>query len=341
MAYIRKVKGGYRAEVQRRGRRVSATRATKAEAQAWALAEEAAIVAGTRGEYPARTLADAVERYRREVTDRKARRSSAVAKADGLRFDAWLRDFPALAAKVLSEITTDDLARWRDARLRVVSESSVLREAQQFRPVWSLAIDEWGWAGKSPWKGLRLPGKGHARSRATSWREVRVLLRSAGVSPRVAPASPQQEAAWAYLVALHTALRSGEVLSLARSRVDLRRRVLRLPRHKTDKAVGERLVPFTRRAARALQVLDDAAAAAGRDAYFTVSDQSRDVLWRKLRDRVMIAGLRFHDSRAAALTWLAKRYDVMTLAKISGHVDINELFNSYYRETAQQVAARL
>lgn len=252
-----------------------------------------------------------------------------------------MRDFPALAGKVLHEITTDDLARWRDARLALVSESSVLRELQQLRPIWGLAIDEWMWAGKNPWKGLRLPRKGHARRRSTMWAEVRLLVRSVGYTRLLPPLSPQQQAVWAYMVALHTALRSAEVLRLSRSTVDLERRVYRLPRHKTDGAVGERLVPFTRRAARLLRVLDDAAAAGGRDEYFTISDASRDVLWRKVRDRVMISGLRFHDSRAAALTWLAKRYDVMTLAKISGHVDINELYHSYYRESAQDIAARL
>lgn len=341
MAYLRKVRNGWRAEVERAGVRVSATRATKAEAQAWAVAEEAAILAGARGEYPRKTLADAVERYRREVTDKKAKTRPGVARADNLRFDAWLRDFPDLAAKVFHEITTEDLARWRDKRLQEVSESSVLRELQQFRPIWALAIDEWKWAGKSPWKGLRLPRKGHARRRSTMWPEVRRLVRSAGYTRALPPQSPQQEAVWSYMVALHTALRSAEVLRMSRSTVDLAKRVYRLPRHKTDGAVGERLVPFTRRAARLLQVLDAAAAAAGRDEYFTIGDQSRDVLWRKVRDRVMIEGLRFHDSRAAALTWLAKRYDVMTLAKISGHVDINELFHTYYRESAQDIAARL
>jgi integrase len=100
-------------------------------------------------------------------------------------------------------------------------------------------------------------------------------------------------------------------------------------------------VPLTRRAVRLLRVLDAAAEAAGRDAYWTISDASRDTLYRKLRDRVMVEGLRFHDLRATALTWLSKRVDVMTLARISGHVDINELFNTYYRESAEDIAARL
>lgn len=341
MAYLRKVKNGWRAEVERAGVRMSATRPTKAEAQAWAVAEEAAILAGARGEYPRKTLADAVERYRREVTDKKARARPGVARADNLRFDAWLRDFPGLAGKVFCDITTEDLARWRDQRLQDVSESSVLRELQQFRPIWTRAINEWRWAGKSPWTGLSLPRKGHARCRSTVWREVRLLVRSGGYTRLVPPQSPQQQAVWVYMVALHTSLRSAEVLRMSRSTVDLARRVYRLARHKTDGAVGERMVPFTPRAARVLRVLDAAAAAAGRDEYFTISDASRDVLWRKLRDRMMIVDLHFHDSRAAALTWLSKRYDVMTLAKISGHTDINELYNTYYRESAQDIAARL
>lgn len=338
MAYIHKITGGWRAQIQRKGVRTSMTFQTKAAAQQWAAAEESAIMAGARGQYPDRTLTDAVERYRKEVTDKKG---ATVARADHLRFDAWLRDFPELAHKVFHQITAEDIAAWMAKRLTQVSESSVLREAQQFRPIWGLAIDQWIWAGKSPWKGVKLPAKGHARTRLPTWQEVRLMVRSAGYVTGMAPTSPQGESMWAFMVSLHTALRSGEVLRMARSNVDLDRRVYRLDAHKTDAHVGVRHVPFTKRAAKLLRVLDDAAKKAGRDAYFTVSDGSRDTLWRKVRDRVMVSELHFHDSRAAALTWLAKRYDVMTLAKISGHTDINQLFDAYYRESASDIAARL
>ena len=338
MAYLRKVKNGWRAEVERAGVRRTATRPTKAEAQAWAVAEEAAILSGARGEYPRRTLAEAVERYRREVTDSK---TASTSRADNLRFDAWLRDFPELANKVLHEITADDLANWRDARLKQVSGSSVLREAQQYRPVWTIAVKQWKWAPKSPWQEIRLPAKAHARRRTGGWTEIRRMLRSAGASPRVSPSTPQQQAAWAMLVALHTAMRSGEILRMSRSTVDLKRKVYELPKHKTEALIGARRVPLTSRAVRLLRVLEAQAQREGRDAYFTISDASRDVLYRKLRDRTMIEGLRFHDLRATALTLLSKRVDVMTLARISGHVDINELFNTYYRETAEDIAARI
>lgn len=338
MASFEKRASGWRAQVQKLGVRRSMVFPTKAEAQDWAARIEAEIRAGSLGQYPIKTLAEAVERYRREITDKKPK---GVARADQLRFDAWLRDFPALASKLLSEITAADLAAWRDARLKQVSESSVLREAQQFRPIWTLAIDEWQWAGKSPWKGVRLPQKGHARDRGTRWQEVKRLVRSVGYRQDAAPVSPQQEVMWVYMIALHTAMRSGEILKMTRASVDLSRRVYRLDQHKTQQAVGVRHVPLPRRVAKLLQVLDARAAQEGREHYFTISDQSRDVLWRKVRDRLRIEGLNFHDSRAAALTWLAKRVDVMTLAKISGHVDINQLFSAYYREAPADIAARL
>lgn len=338
MASFRRVANGWRAEVVRRGVRRSCTFATKAEAQDWAAREEAAILAGARGEFPPRTLAEAIDRYIREVTSKKPR---DVSRADLLRFAAFQRDFPDLAGKVLHQITAADLSAWKLARLERVSPSSVLREAQQLRPVWTLARREWRWTGASPWPDVKLPKKGHARTRRETWQEVRLLLRSVGYSRDVAPVRPQQQAVWAHMVALHTGLRSAEILRMSRSKVDLRRRTYRLGRHKTDGVVGARVVPFTPRAARLLAVLDAAAAAAGRDAYFTISDASRDTQFRKVRDRLMIEGLRFHDTRATALTLLARRYDVMTLARISGHKDINELYNTYYRESAEDVAARL
>ena len=65
-----------------------------------------------------------------------------------------------------------------------------------------------------------------------------------------------------------------------------------------------------------------------------------DALFRKARDRLLIKDLHFHDSRAEALTRLSRKVDVLTLAKISGHKDLR-ILQGYYRETAEQIAARL
>lgn len=56
----------------------------------------------------------------------------------------------------------------------------------------------------------------------------------------------------------------------------------------------------------------------------------------------MVSDLHFHDTRRTALTRLAGKVDVMTLAKISGHRNLRILMNStYYAPDMGEVAALL
>lgn len=337
MAYYRKTKTGVRVQIERGGVRMSKVLPTKAAAVAWATQEEAKIISGAAGGWPAYTLGDAFDRYEREVSKHKR-----GYRAEALRFAAWRREFADLVAKPMHKITPADIGQWRDARRALVSDSSVVREAAQLRNVWTVAAGEWGWCPEpTPWSKVKLPAKAHARTRQSSWVEVKRIVRHMGYTTGKAPATPQQQVAWAYMVAHHTAMRAGEVLSLKRSTVDLAKRVATLHSHKTLEREGVRFVPFTRKAARVLAVLDAAARGNGRDAYFTISGQSLDALFRKVRDRLLIDDLHFHDSRAAALTRLSKRMDVLRLSRISGHRDLNQLLSAYYRETAADVAASI
>lgn len=61
---------------------------------------------------------------------------------------------------------------------------------------------------------------------------------------------------------------------------------------------------------------------------------------RLTRDN-LVTGKTFHDARASALTWLARRVDVLVLARISGHRDISLLHRVYYRATAAELAKDL
>ncbi len=107
---------------------------------------------------------------------------------------------------------------------------------------------------------------------------------------------------------------------------DPARRVVTLASTKT----GRRLIPVGRVAGKLLQ----------RPA-FVVGANEASTLFAKLTRQLCIDGLTFHDARATALTLLAKKVNVLTLAKISGHRDANLLLNVYYRETAADIAARL
>jgi integrase len=327
MASIGRHRGGYRAQVYVRGQRASRILRTMREAQAWAAAKEAELEETPAGRH---TLRDLVERYQREVIARKK-----GGQHEDRQATAMLRDFPRLADKKLADLDTPDLAEWRDARLRKVSDATVLRQLSWLRHALRLAREEWRWMSHDPLKGMRIPRQPAPRVRRVSPREVRALCRNLGYRPGRAPQTRNQEVALAFLVALRSAMRAGEILSLGRGNLNLARRVASVA-HKTQHLTGRpREVPLTRAAVRLLRPVAD------RERCFSISSAVLDALFRKARDRLMIEDLHFHDTRAEALTRLARKVDVLTLAKISGHKDLRILQNAYYRETAAEIAARL
>lgn len=340
MAYYRKLPSGrWRAEVERNGQRVSQGGfPTKGAAIAWATGRESDMLAGKRGQWPRKTLEQALDRYELEVSPQKG---SYV--FEQRRFAALKRDHAWLVSKLFVEVSTDDLARLRDARLKVVKEATVRREFNTLSNVWTVAGEEWKWCPKeSPWSDLRMPEDGPPRERRIGWREIRLLMRRMGYAHAVPPDGMLEQLAYAWLIALRTAMRAGEIIALTVDDVDLERCVVRLTKHKTQRYTGRgRQVPVFPRAAALLRILVDQARAAGRRELFTLSNESRDALFRKMRKQMLVQDMTFHDSRGEALTLLSRKVDVMTLAKISGHKNINLLLNTYYRETAEQIASRL
>ncbi|CAM2144585.1 Tyr recombinase domain-containing protein [Pararobbsia alpina] len=271
----------------------------------------------------------------------------ASARQERLRIAALIRNFPLLAEKTLAQVRTPDLADWRDARLqgfigpdgepvRPVSGSSVVRDAVWLGNAFSVARLEWHWMQNNPWEGFRQSMAAPPRDRRVDpWKQVRPLCRRLGYVTGAVPTTKQQEVALAFLVALRTGMRAGELLQLGGGMLGIVQRVATV-KHKTQHLTGRpRKVPLTRHAIRLLRPV------AYKESCFTLTSASLDALFRKCRDQLVITGLHFHDSRAEALTRLSRKVNVMTLAKISVHKDIGLLQNTYYRETAAQIAARL
>lgn len=334
MAYFRPCPTGWRAEIDMRGIREARAFTTKKAAQLWAMERERAIIDGQVSKYPRKTVQQALDRYSEEVTPTKG-----SAKAERLRFLAVCRDFPDLAGKVMSEVTPADIAAWRDTMLKRVKPSTVKRTANSLRAVWTLAAKEWGWCGSSPFASVTIPADGPARERVAHWREIRRILRRCDYVTHHPPVSGLQNVAWAFLVALRTAMRAGEILSMTRESVS---GSVVTVKHKTQHLTGKpRSIPLTPQGARLVGELLAYAKARERDKLLTISSASLDAQFRKVTASLAIKGLTFHDSRGTALTHMARKMDVMTLARISGHRDLRVLLRSYYRETPQQIAARL
>jgi hypothetical protein len=321
MAYIRKFRDGWRAEVQRHGHRASHVAETKRDAQAWALKKEAELDAlkGAGGE----TFGSAAEKYLTTVSKDKADPAW-----ERRRFDAFMEYFKPETK--LASITTAHLGEWRDWRMtgdehhRPVTGGTVLREINLMRHMFSLARDEWKWIQVSPFTGLRMPEDNDPRTQVWRWQQIKRVLR-ADRDGKTA------EVIKAFRIALHTSLRLKEVLE---GRYDPGRRVMVLGGALTGKRTkggGTKLVevPVPRRAAKLFP------------ATFTVGANEASALFCTLTEQLLIEDLTFHDSRATALTLLARRMDVMTLARISRHKDLNLLLRTYYRESVDDISARI
>jgi integrase len=332
VASITPCKAGYRAQIKIGQVRDSATFRTQREAKAWAAARESEIRAQkdmAPGEL--HTVSDAFKRYIRDVSSTKQGEQK-----EALRLQAFERDFPHLASLKLAEFKTPQLAEWRDARLKKVKPGSVVRDINLIRNVFYTARDEWHWLTHNPFAGFKIPQEGAPRDRRVDpWKEVRPICRALGYRTGHAPVTKSQEVALAFLLALRTAMRAGELLQLGKDNCDLKKRVATV-RHKMQHVTGRpRLIPMTRHAVRLLAPVSD------RDRFFTVDSGTLETLFRRAKLRLKIDGLHFHDSRAEALTRLARKVDVLTLSKISGHTDLRMLSSVYYRESAEDIAARI
>lgn len=340
MAYYRKLPSGrWRAEVEVSGQRETLGGfPTKREAQEWASQTEADMRAGRLGKWPLKTFGDAVDRYLKEVTPTKGSRVNEEARLEALR-----RNFKDLLAKRFTEVTPDDLAAWIKKRLETVKPATVRRESNTISNIWTVAAKVWRWCPlESPWSFVTVPNDGPPRDRRVAWQEVRAVCRGLGYLAGRPPITMQQETAHAWLVALRTAMRAGEVKGLTVADVRLDTRVVRLQKHKTIRYTGRpRFVPITKDGARLLAVLVAGAKSAGREDLFTVNSDSMGALFYKAVKRLGIEGLRFHDSRGEALTRLSQKVDVKTLQKISGHIDVNVLLAHYYRESPEDIAKRI
>lgn len=326
--------GRWRAKVRVAGSADSGTFGTKAEAKVWAAQRETELRAGQRGAAAvAHTLAAAINRYMREVTPTMRGHDKA-----NVRLKRFARELP-FAHERIDRVAPIRWAAWRDQRLLEVKASSVRRELALMSGLYSHAVREWRWLDVNPLKAISKPQAPKARTRLVLDREVDQLLLAVGYERGKVPETRQQQVGWSLLFALETAMRAGEICGLLRDDVDLADAVATLPITKNGDA---RTVPLSRAAVALLDLaMKLPAAADGR--VLLLKKGSLCTLFRKATARCGISGLTFHDSRATALTRLARnlQIDVLTLAKISGHRDINMLSNTYYREQARDIAKRL
>lgn len=333
MASFQKRPTGWRAQVRVLSQRDSRVFDTKAEAMAWAAKRETELRSIDAGQgSKTHTVGDVLDEYQRKISPTKRGARWEKLRCDLIgRLELEGRKFGDIR---LAELQPHHIAAWRDVRSRDVSGPSVSREMSLLSHAFKVAREEWGWLVTDPMKNVSRPPDNPPRERLISQGEIDAITTALGFEDGLPVGLPSQRVAVAFLFAIETAMRAGELRGLTAATVDYEKRVAHLPLTKNGRA---RNVPLSTRAVELLRMLP--AVEAG-EPLFNLNPWSLDVLFRKGRDKAKVAGLTFHDTRHEAITRLAKKLHPLDLARMTGHTNLQELM-TYYNESAADVAAML
>lgn len=313
MATFRKVGKGWRAEVVRKGVRASKILPTKVSAEVWARAKETEILASKT--LPKKSLHEAFTRYADTVSvHKKGQRWERTRIA---RFKRELPDRP------LTTLTPDAIALWRDKRLLAVSTGSVRRDMNLLGAILERATVEWGWIEANPCRKVRKPPDGKPRERIITPEESAAFV--AGCRSPV-----ETRVANAFLFALETGMRAGEICGIKHHPVNVRTVLIADTKNGTS-----REVPLSIEARRILIGLPQSGSV------FGLTSGQLDVHFRKVRDRLGF-DFTFHSTRHTAATRIALsgKLTPFELCKMFGWKDMNMALR-YFNALASDIADRL
>lgn len=329
MATYRKTKTGWEAGIARTvaGSKVrrSATFSTKAEAQAWATQIESELNAGRIGAIRNKTAGDLFTKYAEEVSPGKN-----GSRWEILRLAAAGKD--ALALVPLDELDESHIAQWRDRRLAHVADGTVRREWTLLSNVFTKAHKEWKWIPSNPMLDVKRPPEPPSREATWNDKQIEKMLVALGYNEEGKAVTIGQRVACAFLFAMETACRAGELRVLTKQDINGRVATVlgqQIGSGKTEAA--KRKVPLSSKAIALLTQVDY---------NFDLTARQLDSNFRKAKKLAGIDGVTFHDTRATAITRLAKKLDILDLARAIGHKNLEELM-TYYREDPQAIAKRL
>lgn len=337
MASIKKRGTIWRAQLKVDGVRDSSSFSSQLEAKAWAAQREAEIrsaeASKAKGVDPTKTMQDVFTRYKEEVSEHKKGKKWEIIRLDFFATHMIGKD--NFAEMKIASITTDDMTKWKNMRLESVSGSTVNRELNLLSHVFTMASKDWKWILENPIADLSRPKESPPRDRRISQDEIDRLCLALGYDDHDEDIvwSQSERVGLAFMLAIETGMRSGEMMAITWDLVHANH--IHLPREITKNGT-KRDVPLSIKAKTLLKRLSKQKG----KTCFDVSDSNRDALFRKARDAAMIENLHFHDTRHEAVTRLAKKLNVLELARMIGHKDL-KMLQIYYNETAEEIAKLL
>lgn len=336
MATIRK-KGDmqWHVQVRRKGFPVvTKTFISRADAELWGQTIESEMGRGVfvdRTEAESTTLLTALARYEAEVTVRK---DGSVQERK--RIQQW--NASPLASRSLASLRGADFAKWRDARLKVVSISTLRKDLAVISHLFTVARKEWGMAVQNPISDIQLPTEDNSRSRRfEAGEELRLLNCLAPVKGRSPWMVPLVQ------FAVETAGRQSELLALLWSDIDIDRSTARLRgaarldgKSRMKNKSQYRDVPLSSAAKAILAGLPRSIS--GR--VFPISAPVVMNAFKCACKRAEIADMVFHDLRHEGTSRLADRLAMHELMKVTGHSS-TKMLGRYYHPKIEDLAKKL
>jgi len=325
MASIRKRGSSWHVQVRRSGQ-PSLTRSfnKKPDAIAWGRQTEAEIdrrgLAPSRADLERFTVGDLLKRYRDEVVVHKRGK-----RTETYTIEALLRH--RLSGYALGHVTPNVFRLYRDERMNVVKGATVCRDLCILQHAFTIAIKEWGLPlFENPLAAVSRPSLGPHRERRLRDGEFEKLLKGC-LKGRVWWLSPLIR------LAIETGMRRGELLNIQRHHINHDQKTLYIP---VTKNGHSRTIPLT---GRAMTILNEAPHEG--DRLFPLSGNAVRLAWERLKRRMDIEDLRFHDLRHEAISrFFEMNLSVPEVALISGHRDYRML-SRYTHLKAQDVAKKI
>lgn len=312
---------------------------TKRDAEDWARRTEDEMVRGVhiqRSPSESMTISSALDRYLRDISPTKRPSTQQSEKIRAKVLKEHLGRYSMVA------LFPDIVAKYRDSRLADGKSASTVRlELALLGHLYTVAIKEWRFGViYNPVASIRRPKPDAGRNRRLAWGEVRKVFKSCDMHSNPI-------LAWAVRIALYTAMRQGEILSLTRDQVDLSRRIVRLNETKNGSA---RIVPLSKRATRVFrQALSNPVQPTDSSLIF-FGELGRDgkrrpycinKVWSDALKRAKVYNLRFHDLRHEAISRLVERgLSDQEVAAISGHKSM-QMLKRYTHLRAEDLVVRL
>jgi integrase len=229
----------------------------------------------------------------------------------------------------LANLSAARIAAYRDERLKEVSNGTVIRELAYLSSIINHARKEWGINTTNPVQHVRKPTSPAGRTRKLSDDEKSKLLQA--LEPK------GRQNIWTkpvVILALETAMRRSELLSLRWEHIDLVRQTAILLDTKNG---TPRTVPLSRVAVGQLNSLPRNISGK----VFTIKYFTLDAAFKRAVKRAGLIDFHFHDLRHTAITAMAEKLpNLIELSAVTGHKSLSML-KRYYHPNIADLARKL